>query len=62
MKVEIGKEKGPSFLRSLFSLIILRLDLEVSLWVVTDRTYIGRLLADDDVSAVGALPDDVAIL
>jgi hypothetical protein len=56
------KRKGPSVLRSLFRLVILGLDLEVSLWVVADRTYIGRLLADDDVSTVGALPDDITIL
>ena len=36
--------------------------MEVGLRVVTDGTYLGRLLANHNVSAVAALPDYVAIL
>ena len=41
--------------------IVLRLDLEVALRMVAGGANLGRLLADDDVAAVGALPDDVAL-
>ena len=42
-------------------LVVLRLELEVALRVVTDGADGGSLLADDDVAAVGALPDAVAL-
>ena len=42
-------------------LIIFRLELEVALGVVTDGADRGSFLADDDVAAVGALPDAVAL-
>ena len=43
-------------------LIVLGLHLEVSLGMVADGANLGGVLANDDVAAVGALPDDVAIL
>ena len=43
-------------------LVVLGLYLEVSLWMVADGAYVGSLGAYDDVSAVGALPDDIAVL
>lgn len=42
--------------------IVLGLDLEVSLRMVAHGTYIGSLLAYDDMAAVGTLPDNVAVL
>ena len=41
--------------------IILWLDLEVALRMVAGGTYLGSLLANDDVAAVGALPNDIII-
>ena len=43
-------------------LVVLSLYLEVCLRVVADGAYVGSLLSDDDVSAVGTLPDDIAVL
>ena len=37
--------------------IILFVDLKVSLRMVADGTYLGRLGPDDNVTAVAALPD-----
>ena len=45
-----------------FFLIVFCLYLEVSLGVVADGTNLGGFLADDDVSAVAALPNDVVVL
>ena len=45
-----------------FCLIVLRLDLELGLWMVADGTLFGSLLANYDVATVAALPDDIAIL
>ena len=44
------------------NLIILGLHLEVALRMVADRADVGSLAADDDVAAVGALPDHAAVL
>ena len=41
-------------------LVVLGLDLEVALRVVAGGADLWCLLADDDMSAVGALPDDIA--
>ena len=43
-------------------LVILCLDLEVSLRMVADGALLGRFLAYHDMTAVGALPDDIVIL
>ena len=40
---------------------VLRLDLEVALRMVAHGTHFRRLLADDDMSAVAALPDDITL-
>ena len=42
------------------NLIVFRQKLEVSLGVVANRTLVGSRLADNDMSAVGTLPDTVA--
>ena len=42
--------------------VILCLDLEVSLRMVADGALLGRFLSYHDMTAVGALPDDVVIL
>lgn len=43
-------------------LIVLSLDLEEALCVVANRADFRSFLADDDVSAVSALPNAVAVL
>ena len=43
-------------------LVVLGLYLEVRLGMVANGTYLWGLFANDDVTAVGTLPDDVAIL
>ena len=42
-------------------LVVLRFDLEVGLWMIAYWTYFRRFLADADMSAVCALPDDIVI-
>ena len=42
-------------------LVILRFDLEVGLWMIAYWTYFRCFLADADMSAVCALPDNVVI-
>ena len=63
------KEKQPPsrgrLLQSLYrdprGLIVLGLELEVSLRMITYGTYLGSLLAYADVATVAALPDAVAL-
>ena len=43
-------------------LVILSFYLEVRLRMVANGTYIRSLLANNDVAAVAALPDDITIL
>ena len=43
-------------------LVVLGLHLEVSLGMIAYGTHLGSLLADDDVTAVAALPDHVVVL
>ena len=40
---------------------ILRFNLEMSLWMVADRTYFRSFLSDADMSAVRALPDHIFV-
>jgi hypothetical protein len=47
---------------ALDDLVILCLHLEVGLGVIANGADLGSLLANDDVTAVRALPDDVAVL
>ena len=42
--------------------MVVGFDLEVGLGMVADGTYLGSLLAYDDVTAVGTLPDDITVL
>ena len=42
-------------------LVVLRLQLEVALRMVADRANVRGLRADDDVAAVAALPDAIAL-
>ena len=44
------------------ALVVLCEYLEVALWMVADGADFGCLWSDDDVSAVGALPDGIAVL
>ena len=43
-------------------LIVLSLHLEVGLGMVADGALLGGLLANHDMAAVGALPDDIVVL
>ena len=43
------------------TLVVLSLNLEVALWVVADWANLWSLLAYYDMTAVGALPDAVAV-
>ena len=56
-----GRSKVNS-LRVTGDLIVFCLDLEVRLWMVADGAYVGSLLANYDVTAVGTLPDNITIL
>src|SRR5699024_9379295 len=52
---------GSCTLPSNLFLVILRLDLKIRLRMRANRAYLGRLLADNNVAAVRALPDAVAV-
>ena len=49
-------------LAGLVILIVGALNLEVTLWMLTNRTYLRSLLADNNVTAVAAFPDHVLVL
>lgn len=56
------KKRLGKCLTAYFYLIVFCLYLEVSLGMVADWTNLGGFLADDDVSAVAALPDNIIVL
>ena len=55
----LNKKKSGKYRSCL--LIILSLNLEVRLWMSTYWTKLRSLLANDDVTAVRALPDHIAL-
>ena len=46
----------------MFFLIVFRSQLKICLRMRADGAHVGRFFADDDMPAVGALPDGVAVL
>lgn len=59
--LDTQRKSDPKVRRGLKILIILSLDVEVGLRMITYRANFRSLLANHDMSAVSALPDHVAV-